>query len=383
MPPRQRLPEWRSEPPPVYAPFSSSRAFAWNHWRLSSPGTLVYAEKVRPQFLSLRQLGRSRLFSAQLLLVISPKSKRIYKYIGPEHIDKVFHSSDAVTLKCSLPKEFNDPCELFLTIDFNEQPDALAYYADAIGELPQLPTTCFSRSPAVIPMWAHYAQNHQGVALEFSEEGLVKAFPESGDVTYSDVPTEDLSDMLYRAYKIGKPRYTCFLRSGVFHAAYFTKTSCWSYEQERRMIVPESDTRKAGPLSLLDVSKDCITSIICGPQASEQMKLALIKKAEEMECRYFEIRIGKSSATPYFVDIDGQPFLFDLAEIAPSHQHCEVCKEPIAVAAGQCSWCQIDDEIRQHVASRNPFRILDHYGLLESYIAGADAVGEKHRKSKT
>jgi hypothetical protein len=234
-------------------------------------------------------------------------------------------------------------------------------------------------------MWAHYAQNHQGFAVEFSEEKLVKAFPESslGDVTYSDTPSEDLSDMLYRAYEIGKPRYTYFLQRGVFNAAYFTKTSCWSYEQERRMIVSESDTRKAGSLSLLDVPNDCITSIICGPRGSEQMKLALIKKAQEIECRYFELCIGKSSATPYFVDTDGQPFLFDQAEITPSHQYCEACNEPIAVAAEQCSWCQIDDELRQHVASRNPFRILDRAGLLESYITGADAVGGKHRKSKT
>jgi hypothetical protein len=218
-----------------------------------------------------------------------------------------------------------------------------------------------------------------------SEETLVKAFPESsfGDVTYSDTPRDELSDMLYRAYEIGKPRYTYFLQRGVFHAAYFTKTSCWSYEQERRMIVSESDTHKAGPLSLLDVPGDCVTSIICGPRASEQMKQALIKKAKEIECRYFELRIGKSSATPYFDDVDEQPFLFDQTEIAPSYQHCEACKEPIAVAAEQCSWCQIDDEIRQHVASRNPFRILDRLGLLESYIAGADAVGGKNRNSET
>jgi hypothetical protein len=312
------------------------------------------------------------------------KSKRIYKYIGPEHIDKVFHSSDAITLKCSLPKEFNDPYELFLTIDFNERPDALAYYADAIGELPQLPTTCFSRSPVVIPMWAHYAQNLQGFAVEFPEDALVKAFPEShlGDVSYSDTPRQDLCEILYRAYEIGKPRYTYFLRRGVFNAAYFTKASCWSYEQERRMIASEADTRQVGPLTLLDAPNDCITSIICGPRASEQTKLALIKKAEEIDCRYFELRIGKSSATPYFVDTDGEPFSFDLTEIAPSHQHCEACKEPIALAAEQCSWCQINDELRQHVASRNPFRILDHYGLLESYVTDMDAVGGK-RKSKT
>ncbi len=95
------------------------------------------------------------------------KPKKIYKYIGPDGIEKVFHSANVGTLKCSLPKEFNDPYELFLTINFNERPDALAFYADAIGELPQFPTTCFSRSPIVLPMWAHYARNLEGFAVDF------------------------------------------------------------------------------------------------------------------------------------------------------------------------------------------------------------------------
>jgi hypothetical protein len=55
----------------------------------------------------------------------------------------------------------------------------------------------------------------------------------------------------------------------------------------------------------------------------------------------------------------------------------------LAVAAKRCSWCQIDDELRQQVASRNPFRILDHFGLLEGYIEGADAIGGKNREGKT
>ena len=308
---------------------------------------------------------------------MSAKPKSLYKYIGPEHVHKVFHSSDVVTLKCSLPKEFNDPYELFLTIDFNEQPDALAFYADAIGDLPQLPTTCFSRSPIVLPMWAHYAQNLQGFAVEFSEDELVKALPESrfDDVSYSDTPSQDLSEMLYRAYVIGKYRYTYFLRQGAFHAAYFTKASCWSYEQERRMIVQPSDTRKADALTLLDIPKSGITSIICGPRASEQTKLALRKKAEELDCRYFELRIGKSSATPYFVDPDGQPLSFDQGEIARSDHYCETCYEPLVAAAEQCSWCQINEELRQHAASRNPFRILDRAGLLDSYLEEMDAIG--------
>jgi hypothetical protein len=308
------------------------------------------------------------------------KPKKIYKYIGPDSIEKVFHSADVATLKCSLPKEFNDPYELFLTIDFNERPDALAFYADAVGELPQFPTTCFSRSPIVLPMWAHYARNLEGFAVEFLEDKLDKAFPESlfDDVSYSDAPSEAITDMLYRAYVIGKYRYTYFLQRMVFNAAYFTKASCWSYEQERRMVV-QSGTRQADALTLLDAPIDCINSIICGPRASERSKQALIKKAEEIGCQYFELQIGKSSAIPYLVSANGEPFSFDQTEIVPNDQHCEVCREPLAEPAEQCSWCQIDDELRQHAASRNPFRILDRAGLLESYIEGMDAVGERKK----
>ena len=99
-------------------------------------------------------------------------SKYIYKYVGSSYLDKIFMTKEHITLKCSYPKDFNDPYELFLTIDFNERPEVLAFYADAVGELPQLHTTCFSRSPAVLPMWAHYAQNLQGLCIEFDEKLL-------------------------------------------------------------------------------------------------------------------------------------------------------------------------------------------------------------------
>jgi hypothetical protein len=136
-------------------------------------------------------------------------SKSIYKYAGPSNLNKVFASAEHVTLKCSHPKDFNDPYELFLTVDFNEKPHVLAFYAEAVGKLPQVPTTCFSLSPSVVPMWAHYAQNLEGFVIEFDEVKLVESFPESGfgNVDYRDATDARLTDMLYRASEIGKPRY--------------------------------------------------------------------------------------------------------------------------------------------------------------------------------
>jgi hypothetical protein len=307
----------------------------------------------------------------------------IYKYLGPEVIDKVFQSPDNITLKCSRPKDFNDPYELFLTIDFNEEPDLLAYYADAVGELPQHPTTCFSRSPAVIPMWAHYAQNHEGFVVEISEEKLSNVLPDGsfGDVSYSDVPTQDLSALLGMAYGASKMRHTYLLRQGVLYSAYFTKTSCWNYEQERRLVVPEQNIREANSIILLDVPYECVTSIICGSRASEKTRLALKKKAQEINCRYFELRIGKNSATPFFVDTSEVPFSFNMGKIDPCLQHCGTCMEPIAQEAEECSWCQINDQLRMHAASRNPFRLLDRLGMLDSYVAEMDAISAGRRKT--
>lgn len=309
-------------------------------------------------------------------------TKLLYKYVGPSYLGKVFSGPDQITIKCSLPKDFNDPYELFLTIDFNKEPEALAFYQDAIGRLPQLPTTCFSRSPAIIPMWAHYAQNSEGVVVELAEDELVPAFPESGfgDVDYQDAPHEGLSDMLHRAYEIGKPRYVYLLNKGVLSAAYFTKTVSWSYELERRMIVRESEVRRVGDLLLADVPKNCVTALIVGPRANETTRTMVREQSVQLKCRYFEMRIGRSSASPYFVDESGEPYIFDGTQLQPSSQHCHSCKEPLAVEADECSWCRINDTHTREAATRNSFSMLAQYELLGSYIEGMEAIGKGTKK---
>lgn len=309
-------------------------------------------------------------------------SRSLYKYVGPGYLDKVFSGPDRITIRCSLPKDFNDPYELFLTIDFNEEPEVLAFYQEAIGRLPQLPTTCFSRSPAVIPMWAHYAQNSEGVVVELSEDDLVEAFPESGfgDVDYQDTPHDGLADMLHRAYEVGKPRYVYMLNKGVFSAAYYTKTASWSYELERRMIVRESEVRSAGDLLLADVPKTCVSALIVGPRATEFTRCIAREKSTQLGCRYFEMQVGRSSASPYFVSEGGEPYTFNGTQLEQSPQYCGSCREPLAVESEECSWCRLKDSHAREAAARNPFRMLDHYGMLGSYIHDMEAISRRTKK---
>jgi len=226
-------------------------------------------------------------------------------------------------------------------------------------------------------MWAHYAQSLRGLAIEFNEAALGHSFPESnfGDVDYSDTPDENLAETLHRAFALGKPRYLYFLRRGVFSAAYYTKATCWSYEQERRMIVPQRETRQVDDLILMDVPRESVTALLCGPRASPETVRAVRDKANQLGCKYYELRIGRSSALPYFVDSNGDAFRFSETDIEACAQFCKSCKEPLLTKSKQCSWCQINDSHKMAAASRNIFRALDKYGLLDDYIEGMDDIG--------
>jgi hypothetical protein len=91
---------------------------------------------------------------------------KTYKYFSSDVLELVFERDEFCSVKCSLPKDYNDPFELFLGVDLNVSTQCMATYREIIDEVPQFPTTCFSKSPIVPPMWAHYRaplliQNHQ------------------------------------------------------------------------------------------------------------------------------------------------------------------------------------------------------------------------------
>ncbi|BBB47146.1 DUF2971 domain-containing protein [Pelolinea submarina] len=308
---------------------------------------------------------------------------KLYKYFGPDILDKAFSSKKYLSLKCGYPKDFNDPYELFLTIDFNEQPEILAFYSDIIGEIVQLPTTCFSQSPSIIPMWSHYAQNLAGFVIEINEENLAKQFPKSrfGDVDYREKPDDSLQYSLHKAFTTLKPRHTYSLFNEVLGMAYFSKNICWNYELERRMVIDPDETRESNGLILIDIPINCVSAIICGPRANLKTKEALSKQANRFKCNYFEMKIGHSSITPFFVNRTGDSYIFKEGKLLPPSKFCIMCKEPLGNTDTKvCSWCSINESNRASAAVKNPFRMLDSIGLLESYLRDMDEITQEHQK---
>ncbi|AUH34668.1 hypothetical protein CUV01_15905 [Paracoccus tegillarcae] len=297
-------------------------------------------------------------------------------------MDLVFNRDGYCGVKCSLPKDYNDPYELFLGVDLNVSTESLATYRDIIQELPHFPTTCFSKSPIVAPMWAHYAQNHSGFVLEFDVESLKDNFEEIEirDVDYKAEPNPALADSLERAAVTKKPRHAVWLRQAVLTEAYFSKYQEWSYEQECRLVDRNQYVEDVGGNKILFVPSDCVAAMIVGSKFPEDKKAQSKDVAVAQGIDWYQLGIGKSLPLPYMTSSDDGAYVFEAGEITEALGVCESCSEPLPLGGELCVWCSITDDHAEEAARGNPFRILDHYGRLEEYFEGVRNIESRRKK---
>lgn len=309
---------------------------------------------------------------------------KIYKYIGSDVLEMVFSKEDFCGFKFSYPENYNDPYELFLTINFENDKEIAAFYNEVVQKIQQYPTTCFSRSPIVTPMWAHYAHSSRGYVIEIDENSLKECFPEAviNDVVYQDSPRSELESTFAYAFRRGKPRDLMFLLYGVQNAAYFTKNSCWQYELERRLVVSDDDVVHVNNNMIFYIPIHCVSAIIAGPKTKNDDRVKAIGIASKNNCRYFEVCIGRSSSDPYLLDEAKNTFIFDGSDIVKSTHACPICKEPISKDQSACLWCSIDEVDKFKAASKNVLRMMSERGDLDRYIQDFNEIGKKSRNGK-
>jgi len=300
----------------------------------------------------------------------------IYKYFPSGMLDLVFKRNGFCGIKCSRPKDYNDPFELFLGVDLNVATEELAAYRELVQELPQFPTTCFSKSPVVAPMWAHYAQNHSGCVLEFDAKALSNSVGDAliKEVSYKEEPDERIKDHLRLAMGTKKPRHTHFLQQAVMHEAYFSKFSAWSYEEECRLVCEDEDVEDVAGSMILFVPQHCVTSIFVGKGASDEEIHTSCDISNELGVGWYQSVIGKSQPKPFFKDRKEDVFVFDGKQVTRADNACDVCSDPVSGVAALCAWCKITEDHENEAAQNNPFRIMDHFGLLEGYLEGLEEI---------
>ncbi len=307
--------------------------------------------------------------------------QKIYKYLSSNVIDLVFQREGYAGIKFSFPSDYNDPYELFLGVDTNVDSALMASYQDIVQEIPQWPTTCFSVAPVITPMWAHYAQNHSGFVLEFDIKSLKNFFDEAiiNEIEYKDSPDKAISESLRRAAMTKKPRHATWLTQTVFSEAYFSKQSTWSYERECRFVDTHGYTEEILGNMILFAPIECISSIIIGKNSSTESIDKLKTISETFKVELYTCQIGRSYPYPFFNSASNDVFLFENDRISKTDIVCEDCSEPLIQDLRLCAWCRITEADRQDAASANPFRILDHHGLLGDYFQQVAEIEKKRR----
>ena len=296
--------------------------------------------------------------------------KIVFKYFSEGVLEHAFVREDHVGIKCSLPEDYNDPFELFLGIDLDQGSELLATYRDVVHKIPSRLTTCFSKSPVVSPMWAHYGNNHTGFVVGFDVTQIQELFPEVliRDISYLDRPSEELVGFTEMAAYRKKFRDAMRLQQAVWYHGYFSKYLEWSYEQEVRAVNFEDYVEDVGGSKILYIPKKCVAAIISGAKSSAHTKQALQEAACELDAEFYMEKIGRSYPTPYLINDDGKPSVFAGGEIALPDGVCGECLEPLRTKGDLCPWCSIDEMDQMTAAASNPFRILDNHGLLEQYM---------------
>lgn len=296
--------------------------------------------------------------------------KLVFKYFSEGNLDRVFTRDGHVGIKCSFPQEYNDPYELFLGIDLDQGSELLATYSEVVQEVPSQLTTCFSKSPVVAPMWAHYANNHRGFVVGFDVAIFQESFPELlvREISYLEKPSEDLVGFTEMAAQRRKPRDAIRLRNAVRYHSYFSKYQEWSYEQEVRAVNFEDYVEDINGHKILYVPKQCVAVVIAGAKSTDEAQAALSEAATKLGALFYNEKIGRSFPTPYLVDDTGTASVFTKGGIGAPDGTCEGCSEPLKFSGNRCAWCSINDAERMSAAQNNPLRMLDNYGLLEGYL---------------
>lgn len=202
----------------------------------------------------------------------SEQTLKIYKYMSMDSFLNYFMTN--ISLFFDSVENYNDPYESHYVLWTAE--DKIDYKMDEIlhkkdEEIRQklfkcYKTTCFSLELNNILMWAHYADNHKGVCLEFEIEEFDKNYNLSGTEIFKNglLENEIFKEITYNSLPLIK--YYHYLQSFTdddnkdvpFHEILTTKSSCWEYEKEWRYIIPDKNG------TLKEINKKSLKSIIFG-----------------------------------------------------------------------------------------------------------------------
>lgn len=132
---------------------------------------------------------------------------------------------------------------------------------------------CLTEDPMNLLMWAHYADHHRGVVIEFDETHTF--------FNRRKGPQDDLRH--FRKVNYTEVRPSVFLSRSDAIQVFYTKSREWAYEREWRLITPLTDAvtkdqKPEGlPIALFELPSEAIVGVITGCRIDHIMSCDLAR----------------------------------------------------------------------------------------------------------
>jgi hypothetical protein len=181
------------------------------------------------------------------------KSLYHYKKFNSDHLLGLLRDHK---IKLSRPDSFNDPWDCRAHYHFPADAQGRKRLIDYLADINR------KHCPWVSVMWAHYADQHKGVCLEFDRRLLP-----AEEVRYqTDYPPYDFTEKSYEPL--------------------VTKSVEWSYEKEWRVIAEERSVAQSGETLKTDdgflvLPERALKSVIIGCRAEDATPQTVAQLAQE------------------------------------------------------------------------------------------------------
>lgn len=202
------------------------------------------------------------------------------------------------------PKKLNDPFELkALSVDSKRIEKAgwdVQLCQNIINLLSsKILVCCFSNGLRKrIPLWAHYANNHQGFCVEYGINNKNRVFP----VRYSNqrLISATIVTRLCKAFLEGyeqdkEPGSDFWHYYQILFLTFCTKSSEWEYEHEYRVFDFNEDEDKPGKLVPLSSTGLYVNKIFIGMNCAAEYEKELVRIGKLLNCPVFKMGIVENS----------------------------------------------------------------------------------------
>ncbi|MFQ2586386.1 DUF2971 domain-containing protein [Aeromonas caviae] len=248
----------------------------------------------------------------------------VFKYAEyrPEFFDNFF-------LKVSRFGEFNDPFEMVMGNYLNSVSeeeyeeimslsgtlsDGASYYDFAwdaqCGVRASVGILCFTTKEDNLLMWAHYANNHKGICIEFDRNaeffnGQYKNACEFFGSTVKD-HYQNIGELREVKYEIERPMYLDPSELEYDTESWFVKSPEWEYEEEQRLLLPLDLAKKIPQVEFpfYPVDPSIIKSVILGCQMSVSTKKEVVEKCEQYGIKVREAFVHSHQFKLDIIDYD-------------------------------------------------------------------------------